>query len=99
MNDYEAFCGSPACDKTSSKNILERDRRITCQKYEEMRRNGVPHVLLDVRPQVQFDICSLPNALPVPLEEMEDKANVIREAKEKVQIQTGANDVAGNLFF
>lgn len=28
---------------------------------------GEPHVLLDVRERVQFDICSLPNSLNIPL--------------------------------
>jgi adenylyltransferase/sulfurtransferase len=31
MPNYEAFCGSAACDKSTSLKILQRDERITCE--------------------------------------------------------------------
>ena len=33
------------------------------QEYNECIENGIPHILLDVRPEVQFDICRLPNTV------------------------------------
>jgi adenylyltransferase/sulfurtransferase len=44
-------------------DILDEERHITCETYDRLVREGVPHLLLDVRSDEEFAICSLPNSL------------------------------------
>ncbi|KAK5857179.1 hypothetical protein PBY51_010438 [Eleginops maclovinus] len=71
--DYEAFCGSAATDKCRILNLLSRDQRITVQDYKSIMDNAEPHLLLDVRPLVEVDICHLPTSLNIPLSSLEDR--------------------------
>uniref|UniRef100_A0A3P8UIC5 Adenylyltransferase and sulfurtransferase MOCS3 n=1 Tax=Cynoglossus semilaevis TaxID=244447 RepID=A0A3P8UIC5_CYNSE len=71
--DYESFCGSAATDKCRKLNLLSRDQRITVQAYKLMLDKAEPHLLLDVRPLVEVDICSLPFSLNIPLSQLEAK--------------------------
>ncbi|XP_077405096.1 adenylyltransferase and sulfurtransferase MOCS3 [Vanacampus margaritifer] len=71
--DYEAFCGSAATDKCRRLNILSRDQRITVQDYKSIVDNAEPHLLLDVRPLVEVDICHLPSSLNIPLSSLEQR--------------------------
>ncbi|KAM6916911.1 adenylyltransferase and sulfurtransferase MOCS3 [Lycodopsis pacificus] len=71
--DYEAFCGSAATDKCRKLNLLSRDQRITVQDYKSIMDNAEPHLLLDVRPRVEVDICHLPLSLNIPLSSLEEK--------------------------
>ncbi|XP_051803296.1 adenylyltransferase and sulfurtransferase MOCS3 [Acanthochromis polyacanthus] len=71
--DYEAFCGSAATDKCYKLNLLSRDQRITVQDYKSILDNAGPHLLLDVRPLVEVDICHLPFSLNIPLSSLEDR--------------------------
>ncbi|RUS72255.1 hypothetical protein EGW08_019978, partial [Elysia chlorotica] len=50
--DYVQFCGADASDKVKN-NIFE---------YQAMLSRGEPHVLLDVRTEVEMDICQLPHS-------------------------------------
>ncbi|TWW72301.1 Adenylyltransferase and sulfurtransferase MOCS3 [Takifugu flavidus] len=61
--DYETFCGSAASDKCRRLNLLSRDQRITVQEYKSILDKAEPHLLLDVRPLVEVDICRLPFSL------------------------------------
>ncbi|KAI9537556.1 Molybdenum cofactor synthesis protein 3 [Dissostichus eleginoides] len=69
--DYEAFCGSAATDKCRKLNLLSRDQRITVQDYKSIMDTAEPHLLLDVRPLVEVDICHLPTSLNIPLSSLE----------------------------
>ncbi|XP_031702814.1 adenylyltransferase and sulfurtransferase MOCS3 [Anarrhichthys ocellatus] len=71
--DYEAFCGSAATDKCRKLNLLSRDQRITVQDYKSIMDNAEPHLLLDVRPRVEVDICHLPLSLNIPLSSLEER--------------------------
>uniref|UniRef100_A0A3Q3LLV8 Adenylyltransferase and sulfurtransferase MOCS3 n=1 Tax=Mastacembelus armatus TaxID=205130 RepID=A0A3Q3LLV8_9TELE len=71
--DYESFCGSTATDKCRKLNLLSRDQRITVQDYKAIIDNAEPHVLLDVRPLVEVDICHLPFSLNIPLSSLEER--------------------------
>ncbi|XP_068578007.1 adenylyltransferase and sulfurtransferase MOCS3 isoform X2 [Cebidichthys violaceus] len=71
--DYEAFCGSAATDKCRKLNLLSRDQRITVQDYKSIMDNAEPHLLLDVRPLVEVDICHLPFSLNIPLSSLEER--------------------------
>jgi adenylyltransferase/sulfurtransferase len=46
---------------------------ISCSEYNQIRNDGSPHVLLDVRVKEQFDLCSLEGAINIPLATLEDE--------------------------
>ncbi|NWT84099.1 MOCS3 sulfurtransferase, partial [Lanius ludovicianus] len=73
LQDYEAFCGSSATDKCRALRLLPSQDRISVQQYKELLDEQVPHVLLDVRPQVEVDICRLEHAVHIPLSKLEEK--------------------------
>ncbi|XP_070698885.1 adenylyltransferase and sulfurtransferase MOCS3 [Pempheris klunzingeri] len=83
--DYEAFCGSAATDKCRKLNLLSSDQRITVQDYKSIVDNAEPHLLLDVRPLVEVDICHLPFSLNIPLSSLEErKSEHIRLLQERI---------------
>ncbi|KAM3595420.1 uncharacterized protein V6R79_023269 [Siganus canaliculatus] len=83
--DYEAFCGAAATDKCRKLSLLSRDQRITVQDYKSVLDNADPHILLDVRPLVEVDICHLPFSLNIPLSSLaERKIEHIRLLREKI---------------
>ncbi|XP_054653213.1 adenylyltransferase and sulfurtransferase MOCS3 isoform X2 [Dunckerocampus dactyliophorus] len=89
--DYEALCGSAATDKCRRLKLLSRDQRITVQDYKAIVDNAEPHLLLDVRPFVEVDICHLPGSLNIPLSSLEERRSEhiqllqerIRQVKQK----------------
>jgi adenylyltransferase/sulfurtransferase len=60
--DYELFCGSRADDKDQSVQLLAPEHRVSCQEYSDVVRRGQPHILLDVREEVEYHICHLPHS-------------------------------------
>lgn len=52
---------------------LPPDNRVTCQDYRVVQQSNVPHLLLDVREPVQFEICSLPGAVNIPLTQLKSQ--------------------------
>lgn len=71
--DYEAFCGSAATDKCQKLNLLSGDQRITVKEYKMVLDSADPHILLDVRPDIEVDICHLPFSLNIPLSSLEER--------------------------
>ncbi|XP_012621593.1 adenylyltransferase and sulfurtransferase MOCS3 [Microcebus murinus] len=71
LQDYEAFCGSSADDKCHSLQLLSSEDRVSVTDYKQLLDSGAPHLLLDVRPQVEVDICRLPHSLHIPLKHLE----------------------------
>ncbi|XP_043551490.1 adenylyltransferase and sulfurtransferase MOCS3 isoform X3 [Chiloscyllium plagiosum] len=71
--DYEKFCGSAATDQCRTLHLLTGEQRITVQEYKQLLDQGVPHILVDVRPQVEVDICKLPHSIYFPLAKLEEK--------------------------
>ncbi|XP_078413416.1 adenylyltransferase and sulfurtransferase MOCS3 [Cetorhinus maximus] len=71
--DYEKFCGSAATDQCRTLHLLTKEQRITVQEYKQLLDQGVPHVLVDVRPQVEVDICQLSHSIYFPLAKLEEK--------------------------
>lgn len=61
--DYRAFCGV-----STSANVLREDERITAEEYSKMQ--STPHILIDVREKVQFDICKLDGSVNLPYSEI-----------------------------
>ncbi len=63
--DYELFCGSRADDKSCHVSILSDDERMSCKEYVGVVNSSRPHLLLDVREPVEFEICHLPKSLSI----------------------------------
>uniref|UniRef100_A0A8C7TPR3 Molybdenum cofactor synthesis 3 n=1 Tax=Oncorhynchus mykiss TaxID=8022 RepID=A0A8C7TPR3_ONCMY len=63
--DYEKFCGSTATDKCQILNLLSKDQRVS--EYKAIVDNTAVHLLLNVRPLVEVDICYLPTSLSILL--------------------------------
>ncbi|XP_038606351.1 adenylyltransferase and sulfurtransferase MOCS3 [Tachyglossus aculeatus] len=68
LPDYEAFCGGGRCP---APRPLPAELRVSPERYRGLLDRRHPHLLLDVRPPVEVDICRLPHALPVPLARLE----------------------------
>ena len=49
--------------KTQSLNLINENERISCKAYKECVDGVKRHLLVDVRPKVEFKMCSLPNSL------------------------------------
>lgn len=59
--DYSQFCGvSNYNDKSQDIAVLSDDKRINCMEYKNL---SDSHLLIDVRPKCQFNICSLPQSI------------------------------------
>ncbi|XP_027553386.1 adenylyltransferase and sulfurtransferase MOCS3 [Neopelma chrysocephalum] len=83
LQDYEAFCGSSATDKCRTLHLLPSKDRISVEQYKKVLDDKVPHVLLDVRPQVEVDICRLEHAVHIPLSKLQEKDEEQLEYLEK----------------
>lgn len=61
--DYLQFCGTLNYnDKSLGVNLLDANtQRITCEEFSRIF-NEEKDLLIDVRPECQFKICSLPNS-------------------------------------
>jgi len=74
LQDYEQFCGSSANDKEHSITLLASEHRLTVYDYYN---NFVlpkkPHVLLDVRPTLEFAFCSFETSINIPLDQLRRK--------------------------
>ncbi|KAM6454953.1 adenylyltransferase and sulfurtransferase MOCS3 [Liasis olivaceus] len=73
LQDYEIFCGSSATDKCRRLCLLSSEERISVEEYREILDSQIAHVLVDVRPLVEVEICCLPKSLHVPLNKLERK--------------------------
>ncbi len=60
--DYELFCGSAPDDKSCNVSILREEERMSCSEYMVVVKSSRPHLLLDVREPVEFEICHLPQS-------------------------------------
>ncbi|KAG0189923.1 Molybdenum cofactor synthesis protein 3 [Apophysomyces sp. BC1034] len=87
--DYVQFCGSEAADHALDLSVLAPNERIGVKEYRTLIEQDKSHILVDVRPDVQFDICSLPNSLNIPLDELEKR---IGELKDKMDRENLTSD-------
>ncbi|KAK6344082.1 Urmylation protein [Orbilia brochopaga] len=62
--DYVAFCGGRGAGKYPA---LTKDEVIEVQEYQKLREKNEGGVLIDVRDDVQYGMCSLENSINVPL--------------------------------
>ncbi|VDO15005.1 unnamed protein product [Haemonchus placei] len=67
--DYQAFCGSGACDKVQNLSVLSPNDRVSVTDYSNIRSSSHP-VLLDTRPPHEFAIASFEEAKNITLDEV-----------------------------
>ena len=60
--------GPSSCSVNISRPDLPDHLSLSCEEYERIRDRGDDHILLDVRVKEQFDLCSLPGAINIPLD-------------------------------
>ncbi|KAH8854588.1 Adenylyltransferase and sulfurtransferase MOCS3 [Schistosoma japonicum] len=70
LTNYVLFCGAPSCDKPRTMNMVMNAHRITVQQLKNYIDSELSHLLIDVRPKVEFDICHLKSSINVPLSEL-----------------------------
>jgi adenylyltransferase/sulfurtransferase len=73
LQDYTLFCGAGPVDRKEPLSVLKPDERVSVREYAEVRHQSGgdrPPLLIDTRPAAEFDICHLPEAKNIPLEEM-----------------------------
>jgi len=69
--DYEEFCGSAANDKEKRVKLLSGQHRVSVKDYHEnILLKDKPHILLDVRPTVEYVICSLEDSINMPISDI-----------------------------
>lgn len=68
--NYEVFCGSKASDKTRPISVSTPDQRISPEQFAQLDKSKT--VLIDVRPEIQFEIFSLDNSINIPMDKLED---------------------------
>ncbi|KAJ3333109.1 Molybdenum cofactor synthesis protein 3, partial [Blyttiomyces sp. JEL0837] len=79
--DYVQFCGASATDKTANITVLKSEERISCEKFaNEIINVKTPHILLDVREEPQFDICSLPGSVNIPWRQLPRRLGEVLDA-------------------
>ena len=78
--DYEAFCGASANDKPTPLALINPEQHISTKDYAALlnQPDHPHHLLLDVRPALQFDICALPNAINIPLAELDNRLEEVK---------------------
>jgi adenylyltransferase/sulfurtransferase len=70
----------PANESESCEHsILPPSVSISCSDYQAVRKDGISHVLLDVRVTQQFEMCSLEGAINIPLANIENELDRIAE--------------------
>jgi len=77
--DYQGFCGSSYDDKPKTKSIIDASLSISCKELSEQIKKGEAGVILDVRENVQYEICSLQNSINIPLWDLKHSPEKITE--------------------
>eukprot|EP00804_Cyclotella_cryptica_P004773 CCRYP_004866-RA/>CCRYP_004866-RA protein AED:0.03 eAED:0.03 QI:72/1/1/1/1/1/2/42/614 len=71
--------GPSVCTVPVQTSKLSQDQHISCIDYDNLRKTGQPHVLLDVRVTRQYEMCSLDGSVNIPLVELETKLDKVDE--------------------
>ncbi|KAI7892066.1 uncharacterized protein EV154DRAFT_419373 [Mucor mucedo] len=98
--DYVQFCDGSADDKTVDETILKREERVDVHEYNKVVEEGVDHVLIDVRPAIQYGICRLPNSIHIPIDELDKKMTLVKDmmVEKNVDSEHGKKKKIGRLF-
>ncbi|EDV23657.1 uncharacterized protein TRIADDRAFT_50356 [Trichoplax adhaerens] len=65
LQDYVQFCKASATDKARQIELLTPEERISVDDYKKIYDEGQNHVLLDVREEVEYNICRLPQSINI----------------------------------
>jgi rhodanese-related sulfurtransferase len=57
---------------------------VTCKEYNEVREQKQPHILLDVRVEEQFALCSLEGAVNIPLNNLSENLDRVEDLSDGV---------------
>ncbi|KAG8131721.1 hypothetical protein E2320_009628 [Naja naja] len=80
-------------DKCRTLHLLSSEERISVEEYKMILDNQVAHVLVDVRPQVEVEICHLPKSLQMPLNKLERKdEECLKSLYQKIQEEKQRTD-------
>ncbi|KAJ2956637.1 hypothetical protein NQZ79_g7551 [Umbelopsis isabellina] len=80
--DYVQFCGRGATDKDEPLTVLEESDRIMVEAYQQCLTDKTPHMLLDVREPVQYEICQLPGSYHIPLKQLKKRIDDVKQELE-----------------
>ena len=69
----ETARGPSSCSVSISREDISDFLSMSCEEYDLIRHTGQDHILLDVRVKEQFDLCSLPGAINIPLDSIPNK--------------------------
>ncbi|XP_019875481.2 adenylyltransferase and sulfurtransferase MOCS3-like isoform X2 [Aethina tumida] len=64
--DYEQFCGSSAHDKVNNIHILQQNQNIDFRSLSLLK----DQLILDVRPEIEYNMCKLPNTHNIPYSDL-----------------------------
>lgn len=96
--DYEAFCGMPAFDGSTTAHATNDNnngsdsmavKQISVEELAKLRASGEPHTLIDVREQNEYAVANIGGTL-IPLGELEKRADEVpREGRVIVHCKMG----------
>ncbi|KAK9507694.1 hypothetical protein O3M35_007493 [Rhynocoris fuscipes] len=73
--DYEQFCGAPANDKDPALKLLQVNDRLSPEELYKKLMSESPPVIVDVRSELEFQICKIPTSINIPLEDLTKQEN------------------------
>lgn len=65
--------------QTIARPSLPSESNITCIEYSRVREDKVPHILVDVRTKLQFEMCALEKAVHIPLSSLSQQLDQIEK--------------------
>jgi len=69
--DYEQFCGAGPTDKDVGLSLLPPSERVTVEHLAAVRKENLQHLVVDVRPEVEMEMCSLTGSINLPLTQLQ----------------------------
>ncbi|GIY42483.1 adenylyltransferase and sulfurtransferase MOCS3 [Caerostris darwini] len=76
--DYEQFCNMSPTDKDLNLSLLSETDRISCTELKKISEKSSDFLLLDVRPENQFKICSLSNSVNIPFDKLNNENSLTK---------------------
>eukprot|EP01116_Phalansterium_solitarium_P001047 TRINITY_DN10851_c0_g1_i1.p1 TRINITY_DN10851_c0_g1~~TRINITY_DN10851_c0_g1_i1.p1 ORF type:complete len:433 (+),score=126.56 TRINITY_DN10851_c0_g1_i1:154-1452(+) len=77
--DYVQFCGSSYNDKAKTVQFLDPTLCVSVTEFAVLSEAQPARLLIGVRPKVQFDTCSLPNSRNLPLDQLPQHIDELRD--------------------
>uniref|UniRef100_A0A1B6GCA4 Ubiquitin activating enzyme 4 n=1 Tax=Cuerna arida TaxID=1464854 RepID=A0A1B6GCA4_9HEMI len=75
--DYEEFCGAAANDKDSQLSLLRDDERISPEELHTLLEAKEPCIVVDVRQETEFQMCSISGSINIPLQSLVKNINYL----------------------